>query len=134
MPPFSLNPPDKIVAVAVEVLEGDIAARQQQFERALAHFDRAIRLEDGLTYTEPPDWHAPVRHSLGAALLAAGRPAEAETVYWEDLRRNRENGWALFGVHQALVAQGKSDEAARVAERLKKAWARADITLSSSRF
>ncbi len=134
MPQFSLNPPDKIVAVAVEVLDGDIAVRQKQFDRAIAHFDRAVRLEDGLTYTEPPDWHAPVRHSLGAALLAAGRPAEAETVYWEDLRRNRENGWALFGVHQALVAQGKSDEAALVGQRLKTAWARADVTLTSSRF
>jgi tetratricopeptide (TPR) repeat protein len=134
MPQFSLNPPDKIVAVAVEVLDGDIAARQKQFDRAIAHFDRAIRLEDGLTYTEPPDWHAPVRHSLGAALLAAGRPAEAETVYWDDLQRNRENGWALFGVHQALVAQSKSDEAALVEQRLKKAWARADVTLTSSRF
>ncbi len=134
MPPFSLNPPDKIVAVAVEVLAGDIAARQKQFDAAVAHFDRAIRLEDGLTYTEPPDWHAPVRHWLGAALLAAGRHAEAETVYWDDLRRNRENGWALFGVHQALVAQGKSDEAALVEQRLKKAWARADVTLTSSRF
>ena len=134
MPQFSLNPPDKIVAVAVEVLDGDIAARQKQFDRAIAHFDRAIRLEDGLTYTEPPDWHAPVRHSLGAVLLAAGRPAEAETVYWDDLRRNRENGWALFGVHQALVAQGKRDEAALVEQRLKKAWARADVSLTSSRF
>ena len=134
LPQFSLNPPDKIVAVAVEVLDGDIAARQKQFDRAIAHFDRAIRLEDGLTYAEPPDWHAPVRHSLGAALLAAGRHAEAETVYWDDLRRNRENGWALFGVHQALVAQGKSDEAALVEQRLKKAWARADVTLTSSRF
>ncbi len=134
MPQFSLNPPDKIVAVAVEVLDGDIAARQKQFDRAIVHFDRAVRLEDGLTYTEPPDWHAPVRHSLGAALLAAGRPAEAETVYWDDLQRNRENGWALVGVHQALVAQGKNDEAALVEQRLKKAWARADVTLTSSRF
>ena len=45
----------------------------------------------------------PPRHALGAILLQAGRPDEAETVYWEDLRRNRESGWALFGLHQALV-------------------------------
>ena len=112
MPPFSLNPPDKIVAIALEVLNGDIAARQKQYDTAIAHFDRAVRLEDGLIYTEPPDWHAPVRHWLGAALLDAGRPAEAEVVYWEDLKRNRDNGWALFGLHQALVAQGKKDDAA----------------------
>ena len=93
-----------------------------------------MRLEDGLTYTEPPDWHAPIRHWLGAALLDAGRRAEAEIVYWDDLKRNRENGWALFGVQQALLAQGKRDEAALVEQRLKKAWARADVTLTSSRF
>ncbi len=106
----------------------------KQYDAAIAHFDRALRLEDGLTYTEPPDWHAPVRHWLGAVLLAAGRPAEAETVYWDDLKRNRDNGWALFGLHQALVAQGKTDDAAVVEGRMKKAWARADVTLTSSRF
>ena len=78
MPPFSLNPPDKIVAIAVEGRNGDIAARQKLYDTAIEHFDRARRLEDGLIYTEPPDWHAPVRHWLGATLLDAGRPAEAE--------------------------------------------------------
>ncbi len=134
MPPFSLNPPDKIVAIALEVLNGDIAARQKQYDTAIAHFDRAVRLEDGLIYTEPPDWHAPVRHWLGATLLDAGRPAEAEVVYWEDLKKNPDNGWALAGLHQALVAQGKKEDAALVDERLKKAWSRADVTLTSSRF
>ena len=81
LPPFSLNPPDRIVAIALEVLNGDIAARQKQYDTAIAHFDRAARLEDGLIYTEPPDWHAPVRHWLGATLLDAGRPAEAEVEY-----------------------------------------------------
>jgi hypothetical protein len=67
-------------------------------------------------------------------LLEAGRPAEAETVYWEDLRRNKENGWALFGLMQALKAQRKNEDAALVEARFKKAWARADVTLSASRF
>jgi tetratricopeptide (TPR) repeat protein len=134
MPQFSLNPPEAIVRVALEVLSGDVAARQKQYDVAIAHFDRAVRLEDGLTYAEPPDWHAPIRHWLGATLLDASRPAEAEVVYWEDLKRNRENGWALFGLQQALLAQGKKDEAALVDQRLKKAWARADVTLTSSRF
>ncbi len=134
MPQFSLNPPDAIVRVALEVLSGDVAARQKQYDDAIAHFDRAVRLEEGLTYTEPPDWHAPIRHWLGAALLDAGRAAEAEIVYWEDLKRHRENGWALFGLQQALLAQGKKEEAALVEKRLKNAWARADVTLTSSRF
>ena len=134
MPQFSLNPADRIVAVALAVLEGDLAVRQKQYDAAIAHFDRAVRLEDAMAYTEPPDWHAPVRHWLGAALLEAGRPAEAETVYWDDLKRNRDNGWALFGLHQALVAQNKKGEADVVKERLDKAWAHADVKLTSSRF
>jgi len=134
MPQFAQNPPDKIVAIAVDVLNGDLAARQKQYDAAIAHFDRAVRLEDALIYTEPPDWHAPVRHWLGATLLEAGRPAEAEVVYWEDLKRNPGNGWSLFGLRQALVAQGKKDEAAAVGQRLQKAWSGADVTLTSSRF
>jgi tetratricopeptide (TPR) repeat protein len=134
MPAFSQNPPDTIVALALEVLRADMAARQKQYDEAITRFDRAVRLEDAMIYTEPPDWHAPVRHWLGATLLEAGRPAEAEVVYWEDLRRNRENGWALAGLHRALVDQGRKDEAAAIEARLKKAWAKADGTLAGSRF
>jgi hypothetical protein len=64
-------------------------------------------------------------------LLRAGRSAETETVYWEDLTRNR---WALFGLMESLNAQGKTANAQRVEKRFKKAWARADVTLSASRF
>jgi tetratricopeptide (TPR) repeat protein len=66
-------------------------------------------------------------------LLDAGRPDEAEAVYWEDLKKNPENGWALYGLHQALKAQGKNDDAALMEARFKKAWKDADITLNASR-
>jgi len=75
-----------------------------------------------------------VRQSLGAVLLQGRRPAEAEAVYREDLRRNPENGWALFGLAQSLRAQGKTSDAGAVEERFRKAWAQADVTLTSSRF
>ena len=133
-PLFSPNTGRAILSIAQEVLSGEIAAAKKNFDAAVAHLERAVRLEDALVYTEPSEFHYPPRHALGAILLAANRPAEAETVYWEDLRRNRENGWALYGLHQALKAQNKSDEAALVEARLKKAWARADVTLSASRF
>ncbi len=87
-----------------------------------------------LVYTEPSEWHYPPRLALGAVLLSAGRAKEAETVYWEDLRRNRDNGWALFGLAQAQRAQGRADEAAATQTRFEKAWARADVKLGSSRF
>jgi tetratricopeptide (TPR) repeat protein len=134
MPQFSQNSAESILQVAREVLSGDLAMRRKDFGAAVAILDRAVRLEDAMIYTEPPDWHAPVRHWLGAALLAAGRHAEAETVYWEDLRRNRENGWALVGLRDALTAQGKKDEAAQIEARLKKSWTRSDVPLTASRF
>ncbi|MGZ8843340.1 MAG: hypothetical protein ACXW18_06730 [Pyrinomonadaceae bacterium] len=133
-PLFSPNTGRAILSIAQEVLAGEIAAAKKNFDEAIPHLERAVRLEDALVYTEPAEFHYPPRHALGAVLLEAKRPAEAETVYWEDLRRNRENGWALFGLMQALKAQGKNDDGALVEARFKKAWARADVTLNASRF
>lgn len=133
-PLFSQNTARTVLTVGPEVLAGEIAAAQGKFVEAIAHLDQAVRLEDGLVYTEPAEWHFPPRLALGAILLEAGRPAEAETVYWEDLRRNRNNGWALYGLLQALRAQQKNDQAALIETRFKKAWERADITLNASRF
>jgi tetratricopeptide (TPR) repeat protein len=133
-PLFSPNQGGAIVAPAPEVLAGEIAAARGNFDVAIAHLDRAIRLEDSLVYTEPSEFHFPPRLALGAILLKAGRPAEAETVYWEHLRRHRENGWGLFGLMQALRAQNKSADAALTEARFKTAWARADVTLTASRF
>lgn len=122
--------------IATHTLLGDIAARRGQLDAAVGHFKEAIRLEDGLLYFEPPTWYYPVRHSLGAVLLQAGRNVEAEQSYREDLKRFPENGWSLFGLAQALHKQGKHDEAAAVDARFKRAWAGAgaDITLAASRF
>ncbi|HEY6047109.1 MAG TPA: hypothetical protein VIU65_10940 [Pyrinomonadaceae bacterium] len=133
-PLFSPNTARAILTIAEEVLAGELDASKKNYDAAIPHLERAVRLEDALVYTEPAEFHYPPRLSLGAILLAAGRPAEAETVYWEDLRRNKENGWALFGLMKALKAQGKNDDAALVEARFKKAWARADVLLSASRF
>jgi tetratricopeptide (TPR) repeat protein len=130
---LSLNMGDAVLRVAIPVLEGELAAARKAYPEAIAHLDQAVRLEDALVYTEPDDWHIPVRHILGAVLLEAGRPAEAETVYWDDLRRHPVNGWSLHGLAKALRAQGKNDEAKAVEADLKKSWADADITLTSSR-
>src|SRR5437762_3729109 len=133
-PLFSPNTGRAVLSIAQEVLTGEIAASKKDYDRGVAHLERAVRLEDALVYTEPAEFHYPPRHVLGAVLLEAKRPAEAETVYWEDLKRNRENGWALFGLIQALKAQGKNEEATLVEARFKKAWAHADVTLTASRF
>ena len=131
---FSRNGARAILEIAVEVLAGELAAAQGDIEKAIVRLHRGVLLEDNLIYMEPPDWHVPVRQSLGAVLLAAGRAAEAEAVYWQDLNHNRENGWALFGLMQSLRAQGKEEQAAVIERRFNAAWGRADVKLTASRF
>ncbi|SFH31306.1 hypothetical protein SAMN05216299_10686 [Nitrosospira sp. Nsp14] len=133
-PLVSLNTARSVLAIGPEVLAGEIAAARGQSEAAISHLERAVRLEDALAYTEPPEWQSPPRLTLGAILLESGNPAEAETVYWEDLRRNRNTGWALYGLLQALRAQDKKNQAELIEARLKNAWARSDVKLNASRF
>jgi tetratricopeptide (TPR) repeat protein len=123
-----------MLALASEVLAGEIAARAGDTDTAVKHLAEAVRNQDEHWFTEPPPWYFPVRQSLGAALLQAGRAAEAEAVYREDLRRNPDNGWSLFGLAQSLRAQGQTAAATAVDARFRRAWARADVTLVSSRF
>jgi tetratricopeptide (TPR) repeat protein len=123
-----------ILDLADNVLAGEIAARTDQTDVAVQHLLAAVAEQDGHWFTEPPVWYFPVRQSLGAALLSGGRPLEAEAVYLDDLKRNPDNGWSLFGLAQSLQAQGKAADAAAAQARFQKAWARADVTLSASRF
>jgi tetratricopeptide (TPR) repeat protein len=123
-----------IMQIAMHALMGELAYRRNSYPDAVAHFVVAARLEDGFNYTEPPQWHHPIRHSLGDALLAAGRAGEAERVYREALTRFPENGWALSGLAASLRAQGKTADAEAVDARLQAAWRGADITLKGSRF
>ena len=123
-----------MLGLAALVLAGEIAARDGDPTAAVTHLAEAVRMQDEHWFTEPPPWYFPVRQALGAALLQAGRAAEAEAVYREDLRRNPENGWSLFGLAQSLRAQGKSTEAGAEDARFRRTWTRADVTLTASRF
>jgi tetratricopeptide (TPR) repeat protein len=122
-----------IMEIAAHALMGEIADRSGQSDAA-SHFREAVRLQDSFNYTEPPQWYYPVRHSLGAVLLRQSQAAEAERIYRQDLKTFPENGWALFGLMKALQAQGKATEAQAVEARFRKAWAGADVTLTSTRF
>ncbi|MGH7257905.1 MAG: hypothetical protein ACREIM_05960, partial [Nitrospiraceae bacterium] len=123
-----------LMKVTERVLTGEIAARRGRYDEGIRALKDALRLEAELPYTEPPLWYQPVRHNLGAVFLSAGRAAEAEQVYREDLRQNPHNGWALYGLVRSLRDQRKEDEAVQEEERLQKAWSRADVTLVASRF
>ncbi len=130
---WGLNDPKAVLDVAKAILDARILEASGRTAEAIAALEAGATLEDALRYSPPPDWPLPVRHHLGAALLAAGRAPEAEAVYREALRRNPENGWALLGLSLALDKQG-SAEAATVRARFTKAWSRADVRLASSRF
>jgi tetratricopeptide (TPR) repeat protein len=129
---WSANSAQDVFAVAVPYLEGELAYRKGNLDEAAAKLREAAKKEDFLKYDEPPDWTVPSRHALGAVLLEAKRPADAEAAYREDLVRYPENGWSLYGLANALDAQGKTAEAKTVRARFEKAWERADVKLPAS--
>jgi tetratricopeptide (TPR) repeat protein len=111
-----------------------IADAEGKRDDAVALLAQAVGAEDKLAYNEPRDMLFPTRHLLGAELLAAGKSAEAEAVYREDLRRNPHNGWAYFGLSQALAAQNRTADAAAAQKQFEEAWRRADVKLASTAF
>ncbi len=131
---WEINTTKGLLGVAVEVLAGELAAARGDYAAAIPRLEEAVRREDALNYNEPADWYYPVRHSLGAVLLSAGRAAAAEAVYQQDLKYNPENGWSLFGLMKSLEAQRKVDDATVVKARFEKAWKNADVVLTASRF
>jgi tetratricopeptide (TPR) repeat protein len=123
-----------LLKIAERVLAGELAARRQHYDDAIRLLEEAIKMEEALTYSEPPLWPLSVRHHLGAVLLLADRPSEAEAVYQADLLHHPDNGWALTGLIQSLRAQQKDDQAAAEAEeRFKRAWVHADFIPAASR-
>ena len=130
---WDLNDAASLLAIAREVVAGELAAARGDLETGIELLEAGVTLESELAYDEPPTWHSPVRLNLGATLLQANRPAEAERIYREDLETYPDNGWALIGLQQSLEAQGKNLEAKEVAQRYAKAWQHADLKLTSSR-
>ncbi len=122
-----INPAERVLAIGRHFLDGEIAYAKRDYTTAARELRAAAAIEDTLLYMEPPDWVQPVRHTLGTVLMDAGRFADAEQVYREDLSRWRENGWSLMGLAEALDRQQRAEEAAAIRDRQEKAWASADI-------
>lgn len=127
------HPMVKLVAIAGDILEGKLAAARGKTAEAVASLERAVAAQDELQYDEPPPWFYPIRQSLGAVLLAAGRAKEAEAVYRADLKEHPENGRSLFGLAASLKAQN-SPQAKDAQDRFEKAWSSADVRLQSSEY
>lgn len=130
---FDVNSLAQLSAIAEAFLEGETASARRRPAEAARWLEKAVLLEDALTYSEPPDWPLPPRHYLGEVLLKAGRAKTAEQVYREDLRRHRNNGWSLKGLEESMRAQGKLAAADEVRTRFVQAWSKADVTLEGSR-
>jgi len=131
---YSFATADQILQMEAHSLAGELAAAQGDSAQGIAELETAVELQDNLVYIEPPAFYYPVRETLGALLLAADRPADAEAVYRADLVEYPQNGWSLFGLAQSLTAEGKNDEAAQVQKQFETAWQYADVTLTGSRY
>jgi tetratricopeptide (TPR) repeat protein len=128
---YGQNTTGAVFKIAEHFLNARLASARGDRKAAVGFLTRAVAAEDALAYDEPPGWYHPLsRESLGGALLLDGRPAEAEAVFREDLRRNRRNGRSLYGLAQALGAQGKTREAELVGREFERAWKSSDTGLS----
>ena len=130
---WDLNSANDIVDICVNMLSGEIAAKQQNYDAAKKFLAKAVEIEDKLNYNEPPDWFFSVRLSLGHILLQAKDYIEAEKVFREDLQTFPENGWALMGLYKSLDGQQKAGEAKQTKARFDKAWQWSDLKINSSR-
>jgi tetratricopeptide (TPR) repeat protein len=128
----NVYPAKSLIGIAKSLLRGEMSFRSGAMSAAVTSFEEAVAMQDALPYTEPPFWYYPTRQSLGAALLADGRAAEAQLVFEADLEQYPMNGWSLYGLTEALNAQGLTAPAEAARQRFETVWQFSDVTLSSS--
>lgn len=116
------------------VLAGEIAASGGDYNQQVALLKEAVKIQDGFMYMEPPFFYVQLRQNLGAAQLEAGMAKAAEKSFRDELAKFPNNGWSLFGLHQSLKAQGNTEAAAAIKQQFEKAWAKADVELTSAVF
>ena len=128
----NVYPARALLEIAKSLLRGEMAYRAGDAANAVLAFEEAVTLQDALPYTEPPFWYYPTRQSLGAALLASNRLAEAQAVFEEDLEQYPMNGWSMFGLAEALRRQGDETGAEQMTARFETVWQFADVSLATS--
>lgn len=123
----AFNSAPAVLAMVSHLLQGQMAP---DVDGAVRHLQSAVAAQDAFKYDEPEPWPWSVRETLGAVLLKAGRGAEAEQVFRDDLQRNPGSGRALFGLAKSLEAQGRTAEAAMVSREADAAWKQATVPLT----
>jgi tetratricopeptide (TPR) repeat protein len=126
---FYSNKAKTFLDLAAAILEARIATAKGDHEQAIKSWERAVEIEDGLYYGEPPEWFYPARESLGAALLMSSQPERAEAVFRADLQQYPRNPRSLFGLWKALEAQNKSANVEEVRKEFESAWNNSDVPL-----
>jgi tetratricopeptide (TPR) repeat protein len=127
---FGFDSAKTVLQIPAGILDAQIAEAGGARKSAIESLKKAVTVQDGLAYNEPPDWYYPVRETLGGVLLRDGQPAEAEKVFRDDLERNPRNGRSLFGLWQSLKAQNKTADAEWARREFEAAWKDADTQLS----
>jgi tetratricopeptide (TPR) repeat protein len=131
---YGLNAGSDVLGIAMSVLDGRIAAARGDRKAAIAHLEAAALMQEKIAYNEPADWYYPVRETLGAMLLLDGQAATAAEVFRADLKKTRRNARSLFGLWQALLAQGKTTDAELVRSRFEKEWSKSEVQLKLEEF
>lgn len=121
------NAPADAAKVAARILAGIIAAKENDFTKAIRLLDEGVAFEDDMIYNEPKDWVLPAREYLGAVLLQSGNASKAAAVFEEDLKENPVNHWSLYGLYQALLKQKKISAAKMIKIQFDRSFENADI-------
>jgi tetratricopeptide (TPR) repeat protein len=122
----------RVLEVSDYFISGEIALQKGEWARAAEHLEKAIAIEDGLAFREPPQWLQPTRHTLGAVYLKSGDYKQAEHVYRADLAKWPNNGWSLYGLSRALQLQRKTEQAKKVDRQYREIWKDADAMTDTS--
>jgi tetratricopeptide (TPR) repeat protein len=122
----------RVLEVSDYFIAGEIALQKGQWAKAAEHLKKAIAIEDGLAFREPPQWLQPTRHTLGAVYLKSGDYKQAERIYRADLVKWPNNGWSLYGLSRALQLQGKTEQARKVDDQYREVWKDADAMTDTS--
>jgi tetratricopeptide (TPR) repeat protein len=129
---FYSNKAKTFLDLAAAILDARIANAKGEHDQAIKHWEKAVEIEDGLYYGEPPEWFYPARESLGGALLLNGEAGRAESVFRTDLEQHPRSPRSLFGLLKSLEAQNKTAEVEEVRKEFESAWKNADVPLEIS--
>lgn len=130
---WEINKAEDVLSIASLSLEGELKAGLEEYDKAISILKDAAQFEDDLNYNEPSDWHSPIRQTLGAVLLSAGKYSEAEKYYKEDLETFPKNGWSLYGLYKSYQFQNKEEESVAAYAKFNESWKWADIKIKASR-